>query len=91
MKRAIERLYVNCSKEMKWTGMRWIKLGNNQFTVSVHCVIVCIPHLQDGHGALHLANKGGHAELVQMLVQEFGFPPDTSDNVSILIAHELKP
>ena len=64
---------------------------NNQFTVSVHFAIVCIPHLQDGHGALHLASKGGHAELAQMLVKEFKFPPDTSDSVSILIVHELKP
>ena len=53
--------------------------------------VVCVPHLQDGRGALDWASKGGHADLVQMLVQEFGFPPDTRDNVSILIVHGLKP
>ena len=46
--------------------------------------VVCVPHLQDGCGALDLASKGGHAELVQMLMGEFGFQPDTSDSVSIL-------
>ena len=44
--------------------------------------VVCVPHLQDGCGALDWASKGGHADLVQMLVDEFGFPPDTRDNVS---------
>ena len=53
--------------------------------------VVCVPHLQDGCGALDWASKGGHAELVQMLVDEFGFPPDTRDNVRILIVHGLKP
>ena len=50
--------------------------------------VVCVPHLQDGRGALDWASKGGHTELVQMLVDEYGFP-DTGDNVSIL--HGLKP
>ena len=52
--------------------------------------VVCVPCLQDGCGAVYLASKGGHAELVHMLVVEFGFPPDTRDNVSILIVHGLK-
>ena len=52
--------------------------------------LVCVPYLQDGCGAVHLASEGGHAELVQMLMGEFGFPPDTRDNVSILIVHGLK-
>ena len=45
--------------------------------------VVCVPHLQDGCGALDWASKGGHTELVQMLVGEFGFPPDSRDSVSI--------
>ena len=51
--------------------------------------VVCVPHLQDGCGALDWASKGGHADLVQMLVGEF--PPDTRDSVSILTVHGLKP
>ena len=51
--------------------------------------VVCVPHLQDGCGALDWASKGDHAELVQMLVGEFGFPPDSRDTVSILIAYVL--
>ena len=45
--------------------------------------VVCVLHLQDGCGALDLASKGGHAELVMMLVGEYGFP-DTRGSVSIL-------
>ena len=53
--------------------------------------VVCVPHLQDGCGALHLACQGGHTELVRMLVKEYWFPPDRRDNVSILIVHGLEP
>ena len=56
----------------------------------VHCVIVCVPHLQYGRGAVHLACGGGHVQLVETLVGEFGLSPDTRDNVSILTVHELK-
>ena len=56
----------------------------------VHCVIVCVPHLQDGRGAVHLACEGGHVQLVETLVGEFVMSPDTRDNVSILTVHELK-
>ena len=47
--------------------------------------MVCLPHVQDGHGAVHLACEGGHAQLVQTLVKEFGMSPDIRDNVSINI------
>ena len=57
----------------------------------VHCAIVCVPHLQDGRGALHLACEHGHAQLVKTLVEEFRMSPDTRDNVSILTVHELQP
>ena len=53
----------------------------------VHCVIVCVPHLQYGRGAVHLACEGGHVQLVETLVGEFGMSPDTRDNVSILTGH----
>ena len=46
-------------------------------------------HLQDGRGAVHLACKGGHVQLVKILVEEFGMSPDVRDNVSILTVHEL--
>ena len=47
--------------------------------------MVCLPHLQDGRGAVHLACKGGHTQLVQTLVKEFGMSPNIRDNVSINI------
>ena len=56
----------------------------------VHCAIVCVPHLQDGRGAVHLACEGGHTHLVKTMVEEFGMSPDTRDNVSILTVHEYK-
>ena len=56
----------------------------------VHCAIVCVPRLQDGRGAVHLACEGGHAYLVKTLVEEFVMSPVTRDNVSILTAHELR-
>ena len=46
--------------------------------------MVCVPHLQDGRGAVHLACEGGHTQLVQTLVKEFGMSPDIRDNVSML-------
>ena len=46
-------------------------------------------HLQDGRGAIHLACKGGHVQLVKTLVEEFGMSPDVRDTVSILTVHEL--
>ena len=45
--------------------------------------MVCVPHLQDGYGAVHLACGGGHTQLVQTLVKEFGMSPDIRDNVSM--------
>ena len=56
----------------------------------VHCAIVCVPHLQDGHGALHQACEGGHTQLVKTLVEEFGMSPNTRDNVSILTVHKYR-
>ena len=47
--------------------------------------MVCLPHLQDGCGAVHLACEGGHTQLVQTLVKEFGMPPNIRDNVSFNI------
>ena len=52
--------------------------------------VVCVPHLQDGRDALDWASKGGHTELVQILLDEYGFP-DTRGTVSILIEHGLEP
>ena len=57
----------------------------------VHCVIVCVPHLQYGRSAVHLACEGGHVQLVETLVGEFGMSPGSRDNVSILTVHELNP
>ena len=57
----------------------------------VHCVMVCVPHLQRGHGAIHLACEGGHVQLVETMVGEFGMSPDTRDNVKISTVHERKP
>ena len=54
-----------------------------------HYVIVCVPHLQDGCGAVHLACGGGHVQLVKTLVEEFGMTPDVNDKVSILSVHDL--
>ena len=45
--------------------------------------MVCLPHLQDGCGAVHYACGGGHTQLVQTLVKEFGMSPDIMDNVSM--------
>ena len=59
--------------------------------LSVHCVIVCFPHLQRGRSAVHLVCEGGNVRLVETLVGEFRLSPDTRDNVSILAVHELKP
>ena len=52
--------------------------------------VVCVPHLQDGCGALDWASEGGHTELVQILLDEYGFP-DTRDTVSILLVLGLEP
>ena len=44
--------------------------------------------MQDGCGAVHLACKGGHVQLVKTLVEEFGMTPDVRDKVSILSVHD---
>ena len=49
------------------------------------------PPVQVGSGALHLARGSGYANLVKILVGEFGISPDIRDNESILTVHELKP
>ena len=45
--------------------------------------MVCVTHLQDGRGAVHLACEGGHANLAKTLVDQFGMSMDVRDNVSI--------
>ena len=55
----------------------------------VHCVIVCVPHLQHGRGAVHRACRGGHVQIVNTLVEEFGMSPNVRDNVSFLTVHKL--
>ena len=45
--------------------------------------MVCVTHLQSGNGAVHHACGGGHTQLVQTLVKEFGMSPDIRDNVSM--------
>ena len=44
--------------------------------------MVCVTHLQDGRGAVHLACKGGHTHLAKTLVDEFGMSLAIRDNVS---------
>ena len=87
VRRAIKRLSVNCSLKTKWTGMWWTKWGIlTRFTVSLStaCVIVGVPHLQYGRGAVHLACRGGHVQLVKTLVEEFEMSLDIRDDVSSL-------
>ena len=57
----------------------------NSLSLFVHCVMVCVTHVQDGRGAVHLACEGGHTQLVQTLVKEFRMSPNIRDNVSINI------
>ena len=45
--------------------------------------MVCVTHMQDGDGAVHLACEGGDAHLVKTLVDEFGMSLDIRNNVSI--------